>query len=145
MQPEAQPPVALTFYAFHVMVILGGWLLLFFAAALFLAYRKPAPLKGSRVVQWLGMITIPLVWVCSQSGWIVAEVGRQPWVIQNLMPTRAAISDLNPSTVMLTFWLFALIFTALLAAEISIMLKAIARGPEDHDHSTPSPSVSIKK
>ena len=142
---EAVPPVALTFYAFHVMVILGGWLLLFFAAALFLAYRKPAPLKGSRVVQWLGMITIPLVWVCSQSGWIVAEVGRQPWVIQNLMPTRAAISDLNPSTVMLTFWLFALIFTALLAAEISIMLKAIARGPEDHDHSTPSPSVSIKK
>ncbi len=78
------------------------------------------------------MITIPLVWVCSQSGWIVAEVGRQPWVIQNLMPTRAAISDLNPSTVMLTFWLFALIFTALLAAEISIMLKAIARGPADH-------------
>ncbi|MCM1115941.1 MAG: cytochrome ubiquinol oxidase subunit I [Pseudoflavonifractor sp.] len=129
---EAVPPVALTFYSFHIMVILGGWLLLFFCLALFLVYRKTGALSSSRIIQWIGMATIPLVWVCSQAGWIVAEVGRQPWVIQDLMPTRAAISDLPASTVILTFWLFAAIFTALLAAEVSIMLKAISKGFERH-------------
>jgi len=129
---EAVPPVALTFYSFHIMVIVGGWLLLFFILALFLVYRKPGALGRSRLAQWAGMLTIPLVWVCSQAGWVTAEVGRQPWVIQDLMPTRAAISDLAGSNVILTFWLFALIFTALLAAEASIMLKAIAKGPESH-------------
>ena len=139
---EAVPPVAVTFYAFHIMVTIGGWLLLFFAASLFFVYRKPAVMESNRLVQWLAMLTIPLVWVCSQAGWIVAEVGRQPWVIQDLMPTRAAISDLNPGTVILTFWLFALIFTALLAAEMSIMLKAISHGPDDH--TTPTPNTSEK-
>ncbi len=134
---EAVPPVALTFYSFHIMVIIGGWLLVFFLGALFLVYRKSGALSGSRLVQWLGMITIPLVWVCSQAGWIVAEVGRQPWVIQDLMPTRAAISDLPAGTVILTFWLFAAIFTALLAAEVSIMLRAIAKGPETEAPTTP--------
>lgn len=129
---EAVPPVALTFYSFHIMVIIGGWLLLFFVIALFLAYRKPGVLSRSRLAQWAGMLTIPLVWICSEAGWVTAEVGRQPWVIQDLMPTRAAISDLSGGTVVLTFWLFALIFTALLAAEASIMLKAIAKGPESH-------------
>ena len=56
-----------------VMVILGGWLLLFFAAAPLLGLPQAGAPPGGRVVQWLGMITIPLVWVCSQSGWIVAE------------------------------------------------------------------------
>ena len=141
---DAVPPVAVTYYSFHIMVIIGGWLLLFFAAALFLAYRKRRVMERSRIVQWLGMITIPLVWVCSQAGWVVAEVGRQPWVIQNLMPTRAAISDLSASSVIITFWLFAAIFTALLAAELSIMLRAISRGPE-HESSHVSPSTAEAK
>jgi cytochrome d ubiquinol oxidase subunit I len=73
------------------------------------------------------MLTIPLVWICSQSGWIVAEVGRQPWVIQDLLPTTAAISDIPVGSVQLTFWIFAITFTVLLAAEVSIMLRYISR------------------
>lgn len=124
---DAVPPVGLTFYAFHTMVILGGYLLLFFAAVLWMVYKKQS-LLGNRWVQILGMLTIPLVYVCSQAGWVTAEVGRQPWIIQDLMPVQTAISDISAGTVMLTFWLFAAVFTAFLAAEVCIMLRQISKG-----------------
>jgi cytochrome d ubiquinol oxidase subunit I len=62
-------------------------------------------------------------------GWVVAEVGRQPWVIQDLLPTVAAISQVKISSVQLSFWLFAAIFTGLLIAEIKIMTTQIKKGP----------------
>ncbi len=123
---EAVPPVALTFYSFHVMVIAGGYLLLLFIILLFISYRR-TPVLEKAWLHWVGIASIPIVWICSQSGWIVAEVGRQPWVIQDLMPTRAAISDITPASVQLTFWIFAVLFTLMLAAEISIMLRYISR------------------
>ena len=123
---EAVPPVGLTFYSFRIMVMAGGYLLLLFVVLLFVCYRKTAFLEKSWL-HWLGIISIPVVWICSQAGWIVAEVGRQPWVIQDLMPTRAAISDVTTGSVQLTFWIFAVLFTTLLAAEISIMLRYISR------------------
>ena len=123
---EAVPPVALTFYSFRVMVMAGGYLLLLFIALIFICYRRKAVLEKPWL-HWLGIISVPVVWICSQAGWIVAEVGRQPWVIQDLMPTRAAISGITTGSVQLTFWIFAVLFTMLLAAEISIMLRYIGR------------------
>lgn len=118
------PPVALTFYSFHIMVAVGGWLLLFFVATLLIAYKRPQ-WCGRTLTMWIAALTVPLVWVGSQAGWVCAEVGRQPWVIQDLMPTRAAISALSADGVQLTFWLFAAVFTLLLVAEISVMIKKI--------------------
>ncbi len=123
---EAVPNVPLTFYSFRVMVMTGGYLLLLFIVLLFVVYKKPIFLE-KRWLQWLGFISVPAVWICSQSGWIVAEVGRQPWVIQNVLPTGAAISDISAGSVQTTFWLFGAIFTLLLIAEISIMLRFIAQ------------------
>lgn len=123
---EAVPPVGLTFYAFHIMVILGGYLLLFFVAMIFVSYKKVRFLEKPWV-HWVGILSIPLVWICSQSGWITAEVGRQPWTIQDLLPVSAAISDIPSSSVELTFWIFAAIFTFMLIAEISIMLRYISK------------------
>ncbi|MCM1096007.1 MAG: cytochrome ubiquinol oxidase subunit I, partial [Terasakiella sp.] len=123
---DAVPPVALTFYAFRVMVIIGGYLLLLFLGAIFACTRRTSWLEKPWL-HWVGIISIPLVWICSQAGWIVAEVGRQPWVIQDLMPTGAAISANSTAAVQTTFWLFAVLFTLLLVAEISIMLRYIAR------------------
>ena len=131
---EAVPPVALTFYAFHIMVIAGGYLLMFFVVILFLVYKKSSVLN-KKIVQWLGILTIPVVWICSQSGWVTAEVGRQPWIIQDLMPTRAAISNISASSVQITFWMFVVLFTGLLVAEICIMLKVInKRSKEELDN-----------
>lgn len=121
---EAVPPVATTFYSFHVMALLGGYLLVFFLGALLIGYRKPQWLN-SRLVIWVGIISVPLVWICSECGWITAEVGRQPWIVQNALPTKAAISYIGASSVKVTFWLFAAVFTILLAAEAMIMTRSI--------------------
>lgn len=121
---EAVPPVAMTFYSFHIMVIAGGYLLLFFAFAFIGSYWRRQWLTN----KWaciVGMLSIVIVWICSQAGWITAEVGRQPWVIQDILPTRAAISDIAASSVITTFFMFAVVFTVLLVAEMSIMATQI--------------------
>lgn len=122
---QAVPPVALTFYSFRIMVIIGGYLLLFFIVAIIAGRFRPRWLDN-KFILWLGILSIPLVWVCSESGWVVAEVGRQPWIIQDLMPAGVAISDVTASSVQFTFWMFAVLFTALLIAEVSIMLHYIS-------------------
>jgi cytochrome d ubiquinol oxidase subunit I len=128
---DAIPPVGMTFYAFRIMVMLGGYLLIFFALLIYAIYRKQKLLKNKWIC-WLGIISIPAVWICSQAGWVVAEVGRQPWAIQDLMPVGAAVSDISSGSVQLTFWIFAIIFTLFLAAEISILLRQISkRSKED--------------
>jgi cytochrome d ubiquinol oxidase subunit I len=124
---EAIPPVALTFYAFRIMVMAGGYLMLFFAAMLFFCYRKEKLLENKWVI-FFGLLTIPIVWIASESGWIVAEMGRQPWVIEGLLPTKAAVSAIPASSVQLTFWMFVIVFAGLLAAEVSIMCREIAKG-----------------
>ena len=73
---------------------------------------------------------VPVAYVASECGWLVAELGRQPWTIQDMLPTWAAVSDLQSGSVMITFCLFLLLFTTMLAVEISIMLKQIKKGPE---------------
>ncbi len=123
---QAVPPVALTFYSFRIMVIAGGYLLLFFIVALVGVYCRNDWLEN-KVVAWIGMLSIPVVWICSQSGWITAEVGRQPWAIQDIMPTIAAISDIQESSVIVTFFMFAGVFTIFLAAEVCIMLTQIKK------------------
>jgi cytochrome d ubiquinol oxidase subunit I len=64
---------------------------------------------------------------------VVAEVGRQPWAIQDILPTHTATSHLNTATVQTTFWLFAILFTILLIAEIRILTRQIKKGPKLND------------
>ncbi|MCC8115024.1 MAG: cytochrome ubiquinol oxidase subunit I [Bacteroidales bacterium] len=121
---DAIPPVGMTFYAFHIMVIFGGYLLLLFVVLIFVCYRSDKTLENP----WLcffGLISIPIVYICSEAGWITAEVGRQPWTIQDVLPRNVAISDISAGSVEATFWVFAAIFTLLLFAEISIMVRFI--------------------
>lgn len=122
------PPIPLTFYTFHIMVILGTWFLILFALVLFYALKRE--IMEYRKLLILSVISIPLGYIASESGWIVAEVGRQPWAIQDLMPVGVAATDIATSNVQVTFYMFVFLFTALLIAEIKIMLKQIKSGPE---------------
>lgn len=124
---EAVPPVGLTFYAFHVMVTLGGYFLLFYIVVLFLAYKREGFLRSARWLQTIAVVSVPLMWLCSEAGWVVAEVGRQPWTVQDLLPTCAAVSAIPSDSVIVTFWIFAAVFTLLLIAEIGIMLRYIGK------------------
>jgi len=127
---EAVPPVAISFNSFHIMVALGTLFPLVFLAYLYFS------MKGSLQQQrWLlgsGTIMFFLGLVAHWAGWIVAEVGRQPWAIQNLLPVTVARSNLTAGTVKVTFFMFLILFTVLLIAEISIMLKQISIGPEEN-------------
>ena len=125
------PNIAVTFYSFHIMVMLGMWFVVVFLLALWFLYK--GTLHKQRWFLWLGLLSIPLAYLASELGWLVAEFGRQPWVIQDLMPTTTAVSNINASSVKITFTLFAIIFTTLLIAEIKIMLKQIKIGPKHEE------------
>ena len=150
------PYIPVNFWAFRIMVGLGCLFILYFLLLLLLIYDVPffsvftrrllatigilpetaadAPRQLTGLPAWhywLAIILIPLGYIASESGWLVAEFGRQPWTIQDMLPTWASVSDLNAGSVALTFILFLILFTTMLAAEINILLKQIKKGPDN--------------
>ena len=148
------PSVPINFWAFRTMVGLGCLFIAFFAMLLLLLFKVPLVSMFSRRLFaavgllpeteadkhdpstlpcwlcWAAIALVPLAYIASESGWLVAEFGRQPWTIQDMLPTWAAVSDLHSSSVMITFILFLILFTTMLAVEISILLKQIKKGPQ---------------
>ena len=125
---ELVPPVGLVYWSFRVMVGLGGALLLLMCVVLWAEYKKR--LTSMTWLQWAALLSIPLVYVAGQAGWIVAEVGRQPWVIEGLLPVKAAVSSVSVAAVQTTFFIFVAIFTLFLVIELRILTNAIKKGPE---------------
>lgn len=78
----------------------------------------------------IGVISVFLGYIAQQAGWIVTEVGRQPWAIQGLLPVSVARSNLDSGTVAVTFFIFLALFAVMLIAEVKIMAKQISIGPE---------------
>ncbi len=129
---EIIPNVPMTFYSFRIMIILGIWFIMIFGMVLYFALKDK--IEGRSLFLKLAVLTFPLSFVASWAGWIVTEVGRQPWAIQDLLPTAVATSQITSSAVMVTFILFAVLFTALLIAEMKIMFTAIKNGPKGESH-----------
>jgi len=127
---ELIPNVPLVFYSFHIMVALGMLFMLIFVLAWFFLWKKN--IENQKWLLWTALLTIPLGYLATQLGWVVAEVGRQPWTIQDILPVQAAVSSISTGTVQITFALFVVLFTALLIAEVRIMLKQIKKGPQSH-------------
>jgi len=118
------------YWSFHIMVYLGGYFILLFAVLAFLVYRKKN-LDNKKWLLWACVLTIPLAYIAGQAGWMLAEIGRQPWAIQDALPLQAAVSAISTQSVVITFCLFLVLFSALLVAEIRIMLNQIKKGPEE--------------
>ena len=148
------PFIPVNFWAFRIMVGLGCVFILYFLVLLLLIYDVPflsvftrrllatvgllpetmadAPRQLTGLPSWhywAAIALVPLAYIASECGWLVAEFGRQPWTIQDMLPTWAAVSDLNAGSVALTFILFLILFTTMLAVEINILLKQIKKGP----------------
>lgn len=151
---EAVPPIPINFWAFRIMVGLGCVFILYFLVMLLLIYDIPflsvftrrllasigilpetmadAPKRLTGLPSWhywTAIALVPLAYIASECGWLVAEFGRQPWTIQDMLPTWASVSDLNAGSVAFTFILFLILFTTMLAVEINILLKQIQKGP----------------
>ncbi len=125
---DGVPPVQISYYSFHIMVYLAVFFGLICLA--YLIYGIKDTIAEKRWLLPFGVLSFFLAMIASQAGWIIAEVGRQPWAIQNMLPVGVATSNLTQSNVMTTFWMFAILFTLLLLAEIKIMLNQIKKGPE---------------
>ena len=148
------PYVPVNFWAFRIMVGVGCLLILYFIIMAIISFRIPyLSIITRRLLAsvgllpethadtheitslpawhyWVAIILVPLSYIASESGWLVAEFGRQPWTIQDMLPTWVGISDISGASVALTFFLFLFLFTLMLAVEISILLKQIKKGPE---------------
>lgn len=120
------PHVGFTFYSFRVMVLLGGYFILLFIVALI--WSKKNKFADARWLQWASLWTIPLAYIAGQAGWIVAEVGRQPWAIQDILPTGASVSKLATSSVQTTFFVFLFLFTVLLIARSVLWRRRSRKG-----------------
>lgn len=125
---QAVPNVPLTFYSFHLMIILGCYFILFFIITTIVAFQYDFAQK--RWLQFVALWSIPLAYIAGMAGWMVAEVGRQPWCIQDMLPCNAAISKVDVGAVQTSFFIFVTIFTVLLIAGIGIIAKAIKKGPQ---------------
>ena len=123
------PNKGLMFWAFRIMVGLAMYFILLFALVIFLLWKHK--LTQFPWLYYVALVTMPFGWIASQAGWIVAEVGRQPWAIQDMLPVNAAISKLSVGTVQTTFFIFVVLFIIMLSAEIKIMVTAIKKGPGD--------------
>ena len=149
------PYIPINFWSFRIMVGLGCVFILYFLVLLLLIYDIPflsvftrrllaaigllpetmadSPKRLTGLPSWhywTAIALVPLAYIASECGWLVAEFGRQPWTIQDMLPTWAAVSDLSAGSVAFTFILFLILFTTMLAVEINILLKQISKGPE---------------
>jgi cytochrome d ubiquinol oxidase subunit I len=111
------------------MVGLGFLFVLLFLVSLWLVLKNKT--ENKKWFYYSAIFMIPLAYLATQMGWVVAEVGRQPWIIQDVMPVSAAVSKLTTGSVQLTFVLFAITFTVLLIADVKILLTQIKKGPKE--------------
>ncbi|WAC27007.1 cytochrome ubiquinol oxidase subunit I [Ancylobacter sp. SL191] len=128
---DTVPSVPTLFWSFRIMVGLGFFFILLTGTFFLLSARRS--LERYRPLLWLAVLAIPLPWVAAELGWVVAEVGRQPWIIEGVLPTAAAVSNLGAATVLTTILGFAAIYTVLIIIEMALMIRAIRKGPEPDD------------
>ncbi|MRG58204.1 cytochrome bd-I ubiquinol oxidase subunit CydA [Phyllobacterium sp. SYP-B3895] len=125
---DTVPNVPRLFWSFRIMVGLGIFFIILTTTFFILSVRRKID-----AYPWLlrvAVFAIPLPWIAAELGWVVAESGRQPWIIEGVLPTAAAVSSLGASTVLLTICGFVLIYTVLIFIEMGLMLRAIQKGPD---------------
>ncbi len=121
------PAVSPLFWSFRIMVGLGFYFIALFALAFMLASLRQ--LERYRSFLWLALISLPLPWVAAELGWIVAEVGRQPWVIEGVLPTFLAVSSISAADVWTTLIGFVVFYSTLAVVDVYLMVKTVKDGP----------------
>lgn len=124
------PAVSPLFWSFRIMVGLGFYFILLFAAAFVLASKRQ--LTKYRSILWAALLSLPLPWVAAELGWIVAEVGRQPWVIEGVLPTFLAVSSISAADVWITLIGFVVFYSTLAVVDAYLLIKTIKAGPPEN-------------
>jgi cytochrome d ubiquinol oxidase subunit I len=128
--PKAdRPPLLLTFFSFHSMVYLGGLFFTLSLAGLFLWWR--GQVAQNRLFLAASVLTLPLPFIANELGWMAAEIGRQPWVVYNLMRTKDAVSASVPAgQILASIILFSLIYSLLFGVWLYLLGRQFNKGPQ---------------
>lgn len=122
------------------MVAIGLFMIALTATFFVLSARRQ--LDRHRWLLKVAVWSIPLPWIAIEAGWLVAEFGRQPWVIEGVLPTAVAVSNLGIKTLLITLAGFVAIYTVLLIIELKLLFKIIRKGPVD-EH-VPDEGVNVR-
>ncbi len=126
---DTVPNVPTLFWSFRIMVALGFYFIALFAVLFYVASRRQ--LDRYRWLLRLAFYSLPLPWIAAEVGWIVAEYGRQPWIIEGILPTSLAASPIPAWNVWLSLVGFVVFYTALLVVDLYLMIKYARIGPTE--------------
>jgi cytochrome d ubiquinol oxidase subunit I len=126
---DTVPDVWPLFWSFRIMVGVGFFFIAFFAVWFYRVSR--GWLDTNRTMLWIGFAVLPLPWVAIELGWLIAEYGRQPWVVEGVLPTFYAASSLSVWDLVISLTFFVTVYSALFAIMIMLMIKIIKAGPQD--------------
>lgn len=139
---DTVPDVPTLFWTFRVMVGCGFFLVFMFATAYYLCQRRT--ITEHRWFLMLALFSLPLPWIAIEAGWLVAEYGRQPWVVEGLLPTFMGVSSVSAGSVWISLLGFIFFYTLLAIVELFLMIKYIKLGP-DNLFTTKDFSVQVQK
>ena len=120
------PDVPVLFWGFRFMAVLGFYFIALFALAFYLASLRRLQ---KRWFLRLALLSLPLPWIAAELGWIVAEYGRQPWVVEGVLPTFLGVSSVSRGAVIGSLLGFVLFYSTLAIVDVMLMARAIRRGP----------------
>ncbi len=127
---DERPPVGPTFWSYRSMIVLGGVFILLCVIAVYLS-RKDL-LESYRPFLLIMLFAIPLPYIAGQAGWLVAEIGRQPWIVYGLMKTSDAVSSsISVSQVVSSLVGFTLLYGSLAVLDIYLLVRFSRKGPEE--------------
>ncbi len=124
---DSIPEVAPIFWSFRVMVGAGVWMLVLIVMGFY--YNAKRIIEHQRWLLRLFLLSIPVPWIAAETGWFVAEFGRQPWAIGEILPTSIAASSLTAQDLRLSLTAFVVFYTLLFIIEMFLMIKFGRQGP----------------
>ncbi|MBT0725273.1 cytochrome ubiquinol oxidase subunit I [Rosenbergiella sp. S61] len=143
---DSIPSVAPLYFSFRIMVLCGALIFLVIAASFITVLRNR--IARNRVILKAAVCALPLPWIAVESGWFVAEYGRQPWAIGEVLPTAVANSSLTVGDLLFSMGLVLGLYTLFIIAEMYLMIKFARLGPSSlktgryhHEQSTDNASV----
>ncbi|MDF1645702.1 MAG: cytochrome ubiquinol oxidase subunit I [Legionellaceae bacterium] len=129
---DLKPRVAPLFFSFRIMVVCGLFFIFLFATGFYLSVKHT--LHKTRWYLRLALASLPLPWIAAELGWVVAEYGRQPWVVQGVLPTAMATSSVTAGQVLTSLSSFVVFYSVLAIIEVYLMVKYIRLGPTNLPH-----------
>jgi cytochrome d ubiquinol oxidase subunit I len=124
------PDVPVLFWSFRAMAAFGFYFIALFAGAFYLASVRRLE---RRWFLRLALLSLPLPWIAAELGWVVAEYGRQPWVVEGVLPTFLGVSSVSRGAVIGSLAGFVLFYSALAIVDVALMVRTIRQGPPTGD------------